>query len=33
VKESLGMDIKRVGMIKVEEVYSVGMPEPGKKIA
>lgn len=33
VKEKLNMEIKRVGTIKVEEVYSVGVPEPGKKIA
>lgn len=33
VKEMLGMDIKRVGTIKVEEIYSVAPPEPGKKLA
>lgn len=33
VKEILGLDIKSVGVIKVEEVYSVTPSEPGKKIA
>ncbi|BDC36408.1 MAG: pyridoxamine 5'-phosphate oxidase family protein [Candidatus Methanoliparum thermophilum] len=33
VKETLGKDIKRVGTIKVEAVYSVARPEPGKKLA
>ena len=32
MKEILKIRIKRVGTIKVEEVYSMGMPEPGKKI-
>jgi predicted pyridoxine 5'-phosphate oxidase superfamily flavin-nucleotide-binding protein len=32
MKELLNVGIKRVGTIKVEKVYSVGMPEPGKKI-
>lgn len=30
--KAMGMGITRVGTINVEEVYSVGMPEPGKKI-
>jgi predicted pyridoxine 5'-phosphate oxidase superfamily flavin-nucleotide-binding protein len=30
--KAMGMGIKRVGTIQVEEVYSVGMPEPGKKL-
>jgi len=33
VKEMLNMDIKAVGTIKVDEVYSVGPPDFGKKIA
>jgi predicted pyridoxine 5'-phosphate oxidase superfamily flavin-nucleotide-binding protein len=32
MKEILKIGIKRVGTIKVEEVFSMGMPEPGKKI-
>lgn len=32
MKELLDVGIKRVGTIKVDEVYSVGMPEPGKKM-
>ena len=32
MKELLKIGIKRVGTIKVEEVYSMGIPEPGKKI-
>jgi len=32
MKEILNIGIKRVGTIKVEEVYSMGMSEPGKKI-
>jgi len=31
-KEIMKIGIKRVGTIKVEEVYAMGMPEPGKKI-
>ena len=30
--KAMGMGVTRVGTINVEEVYSVGMPEPGKKI-
>jgi predicted pyridoxine 5'-phosphate oxidase superfamily flavin-nucleotide-binding protein len=30
--KEMGMGIKRVGTINVEEVYSVGLPEPGKKL-
>jgi predicted pyridoxine 5'-phosphate oxidase superfamily flavin-nucleotide-binding protein len=30
--KKMGMGIKRVGTINVEEVYSVGLPEPGKKL-
>ena len=33
VKERIKMDIKAVGMIKVEEVYSVAPPNVGEKIA
>jgi len=33
VKERIKMDIKAVGTIKVEEVYTVAPPQPGKKIA
>ena len=33
IKKRLKMDIKGVGTIKVEEVYSVAPPHPGKKIA
>ena len=32
MKEIMKVGIKRVGTIKVEEVYSMGMPEPGKKM-
>ena len=32
MKEILKIGIKRVGAIKVEEVYSMGMPEPGKRV-
>ncbi len=32
VKELLGLEIKSVGTIRVEEVYSVGPPEPGKRL-
>ena len=32
MKELLNVGIKRVGTIKVEKVYSVGLPEPGKKL-
>jgi predicted pyridoxine 5'-phosphate oxidase superfamily flavin-nucleotide-binding protein len=30
--KEMGMGITRVGTINVEEVYSVGLPEPGKKL-
>lgn len=33
VKQMLGMDIKSVGVIKVDEVYSAGVPNPGAKLA
>ena len=33
VKEKIKLDIKAVGTIRVDEVYSVAPPEPGKKIA
>ena len=33
VKERIKLDIKAVGTIRVDEVYSVAPPEPGKKIA
>lgn len=33
VKELLGLDVKSVGTIRVEEVYSVAPSEQGKKIA
>jgi len=33
VKETLKLETKAVGTIKVEEVYSVGVKAPGKKIA
>lgn len=33
VKEMLGLDIKAVGLIKVDEVYSTAPPNPGTKIA
>jgi predicted pyridoxine 5'-phosphate oxidase superfamily flavin-nucleotide-binding protein len=33
VKEMLNLDIKAVGVIKVEEVYSAAPPNPGAKIA
>jgi hypothetical protein len=33
IKQALGMDIKGVGTIKVEEVYSSSPLEPGKKLA
>lgn len=32
MRELMNMGIRRVGTIQVEAVYSVGMPEPGKKI-
>ena len=33
VKERITLDIKAVGTIRVDEVYAVAPPEPGKKIA
>ena len=33
IKEQLKLDIKGVGVIKVDEVYSAGVPNPGAKIA
>jgi predicted pyridoxine 5'-phosphate oxidase superfamily flavin-nucleotide-binding protein len=33
IKEQLNLDIKGVGVIKVDEVYSAGVPNPGAKIS
>ena len=33
VKERIKLDIKGVGTIRVDEVYAIAPPEPGKKIA
>ena len=33
VKEKIKRDIKAVGTIRVDEVYAVAPPDPGKKIA
>jgi hypothetical protein len=33
VKEKINLDIRAVGTIRVDEVYAVPPPEPGKKIA
>ena len=33
VKEKIKLNIKAVGTIRVDEVYAVAPPEPGKKIA
>ncbi len=33
VKELLNLDIKSVGVIKVDEVYAAGVPNPGAKLA
>ena len=33
IKERIKLSIKAVGMIKVDEVYAVAPPQPGKKIA
>ena len=33
VKEKIDLDIRAVGTIRVDEVYAVAPPEPGKKIA
>ena len=33
VKERIKLDIKGVGTIRVDEIYAVAPPEPGKKVA
>ena len=33
VKEKIKLDIRAVGTIRVDEVYAVAPPEPGKKVA
>ena len=33
VKEKIKLDIRAVGTIRVDEVYAVAPPEPGKKMA
>jgi len=33
VKEQLNLDIRAVGVLKVDEVYSAGPPNPGARIA
>ena len=33
VRERIKLDIKAVGTIRVDEIYAVAPPEPGKKIA
>jgi predicted pyridoxine 5'-phosphate oxidase superfamily flavin-nucleotide-binding protein len=33
IKERIKLDIRAVGTIKVDEVYAVAPPQPGKKIA
>jgi hypothetical protein len=33
VKDLLNLDIKAVGVIKVDEVYSTAPPNPGVKLA
>jgi predicted pyridoxine 5'-phosphate oxidase superfamily flavin-nucleotide-binding protein len=33
IKDQLNLDIKAVGVIKVDEVYSAGVPNPGAKLA
>jgi hypothetical protein len=33
VKEKIKLDIRGVGTIRVDEVYAVAPPDPGKKIA
>lgn len=33
IKERINLNIKAVGAIKVDEVYAVAPPQPGKKIA
>jgi uncharacterized protein len=32
-KEKINLDIRAVGTIRVDEIYAVAPPEPGKKIA
>jgi hypothetical protein len=32
VRERIKLDIKAVGTIRVDEIYAVAPPEPGKKI-
>ena len=33
IKERIKMNIRAVGTVKVDEVYAVAPPQPGKKIA
>jgi len=33
IKERIKLDVKAVGTIRVDEVYAVAPPQPGKKIA
>lgn len=33
VRERIKLDVKAVGTIRVDEIYAVAPPEPGKKIA
>jgi predicted pyridoxine 5'-phosphate oxidase superfamily flavin-nucleotide-binding protein len=33
IKERIKLDIRAVGTIKVDEVYAVAPPQPGKKLA
>ena len=33
IKERIKLDIRAVGTIKVDEIYAVAPPQPGKKIA
>ena len=33
IEKRLGLEIRAVGLIAVEEVYAVGPPEPGKRVA
>jgi hypothetical protein len=33
VKERIKLDVRAVGTIRVDEVYAVATPEPGKRIA
>lgn len=32
IKEATSLDMKAVGVIKVDEVYSAGVPNPGEKL-